>query len=236
MKVICEYCKNTFDTEKNNKCPSCGADISSNEMLKEKMRIENEKQKIELEQEKIEQMRRQKTIESIERGEKFAKILKIGCLIPFILMIILLIVSISIAIKDQIVGNENDKENEVKQVMVQGNFNKAVSNNVLSVICDEVEEFKKYSKPTPGYKYIRFHFIVENVTDIEIYDDEPIRALVDGIQCERVSFSDVKKLPESYIMPGAKIDGYIGFEIPEDATRVEIKYGDYITIYVDIDK
>lgn len=234
MKVICEYCKNTVDTEQNNKCPTCGADISNNEMIKENMRIENERDRIVLEQQKTDALRNKEILESQRRGTQFVRILKIGCLIPFILMIILLVISISIAIKEQIVGDKIDEESQIKEVMAQGDFNEPVNNSVLSVTCDKYEEFERYSKPTPGYKYIRFHFIVENVTDEEIYDDESIRALVDGIQCERASFSDKKQLPEAYIMPGAKVDGYIGFEIPENTTRVEIKYGDYITIFVDI--
>ena len=234
MKIICEYCKNTVDSDKYTKCTTCGADINNSEMIKNTIKMQNEKQRIELEQEKIEQIRRKKTLESMEKGEQFAKILKIGCLIPFILMIILFVISISMAIKEQLGFNNENQEDKTQAVVVQGEFNQPVNNSVISVTCDKYEEFERYSKPTQGYKYMRFHFIVENVTDEEIYDDEKIRVLVDGIQCERVSFSDVKQLPETYIMPGTKIDGYIGVEIPEDATDAEIKYGDYITIYVDM--
>jgi len=206
------------------------------EIKNEQEKIELEKKKIQLEQEKIENIRRQETLESMRKGTEFVRILKIGCLIPFILVIILLAVSIIIAIKDQVVTNDNNDKNIVQEVAVEGNFNEPVSTSTFSVTCDGYEEFERYSEPTNGYKYVRFHFTVENISDKELYDEEKIRALVNGVQCERASFSDKKQLPEAYIIPGGKIDGYIGFEIPENAKKIDIKYGDYITIHVDMNK
>ena len=239
MKVICEYCKNTFDSEKNNQCPTCGADISNNEMIKENIKIENERDRIVLEQQKTDAIRNKEILESQRRGTQFVRILKIGCLIPFILMIILIVISISMAIKEIVTLGQDDTENidtenKIQEVMTQGNLNEPVSTSTYSVTCNGYEEFEKYSKPTNGYKYMRFHFTIENISDETIYSDEALMLLVNGVQCERARFSDVKKLKEAYIIPGAKIDGYIGFEVPENASNVEIKYGEYITIYVDI--
>ena len=233
MRITCEYCGSSIDTEKDDKCPSCGANIGTNKEMKEAMNIQKQQEKENLEQSRLYNMEKDRLLKSQESATKFVKFVKIGCSIPIILIILMMTIAfIGVLKNNNIINNKEEKTIEIIEKQVEGNLKETVSTSTYSVICDNYEEFERYSKPTSGYKYIRFHFIIENISDEEIYDNVPVRAIADGIQCERANFSDKKVLPNLNIMPGAKNDGYIGFEIPENAELIDIKYGNYITIHI----
>ena len=79
-------------------------------MIKENMRMENERDRIVLEQQKTDALRNKERLENQRKETQFLRILKIGCLIPFILMIILIVISISMAIKEVMSLGKDDTE------------------------------------------------------------------------------------------------------------------------------
>ena len=252
MKIICEYCDSSVDIKNNTKCPNCGADLSSNKFFRDSMNMKFEKEKIELEKEKL-QLEKEKaryninqpTAEQKEAFKSLSRFLKIGCSIPFIFVIFVIIFIIinifnftgSLIDATQTLSTAFSEESLVES-QVEGNFNEPISTSTYSVTCNHYEEFEvPYSTPTVGHKYVRFHFIVENISNEDIYSDEKIRTIADGIQCQRMDYyKNVTELPVSYISPEAKIVGYIGFEIPENTKLLQIKYGDYVTINIDMNQ
>lgn len=250
MKISCEYCGTQFETEVAHICPNCGASFDKNRIVEEKRtaentksRIEMERKRVELENRKIETERNRNTLHFMQQGIEVAKAVKIGCAIPIICFVLIIIVGTVMGIVEVVSQNDSnnpsssyedyDNTPEVIETPVTVNFNEVGETSKYAVMCDSYEIIDRYPfEPTMGYEYVTFHLIVENKSDERLETEQAIDCLADGIMCEERWDNNRLSLP-GYINKGIKGAGYICFEVPINTVCFDIKYGDYITIHID---
>lgn len=249
MRINCEYCGFSFDSDEHGTCPSCGASTSGNFLLENERKqkgILTDYEKLKLEEqarkEKLENDKREQALELDKQTAQVSKVLKIGCLIPFILfvagIIIVIILAFVTSIKDNFVdnGSSSDKENdteivEVVETPVTVGFNEIASTSKYSIICDSYEVVDSFPFACDdGYQCVKFHFIFENLSDDYVnFSKIKMHCISYGLACESHWKNGVKGIPGS-LDKGLKTDGNEVFEVPINANEFEIKYGDYITI------
>ena len=125
MKVTCEYCESVVDAEKNDPCPNCGAPLADSRKAKEAELREAQKKKEayerearekqrKLEQERIEAERGKMILDAVTnvtghaRSVKNSRALKVGCLIPIVVIALIIILSIAFSVIRQISGGSVD--------------------------------------------------------------------------------------------------------------------------------
>ena len=252
MKVICDFCGSSYDTDNNSTCPSCGGTHADNIMVKnerQKQGILTNYEKIRLEEQarkqKLENDKREQAVELEKQTTQVQKILKIGCLIPFVLFVIGIVIVIIMAfwssIKENFIDNKNDKNSDIMtdtevvaivETPVTVGFNETAATSKYSIICDKYEVVDSYPfSANNGYQYVKFHFVFENLTNDYInFSKIKMNCLSDGLACESRWKTGVKGIPGS-VDRGLKADGNEVFEVPIDTKEFDIKYGDYITIH-----
>lgn len=81
-----------------------------------------------------------------------------------------------------------------------------------------------FMQPEEGNKIIAAYFIVENTGDSDLFTGPfDFDCYADDTTTEALYFSD-KALSSDSVSPGRKSEGYIWFEVPENAKKIEIEY------------
>ncbi len=89
----------------------------------------------------------------------------------------------------------------------------------------DYKDYDQYSAPADGKKYIAATFKIENVSDGDIYIDN-LECYADGSKCNEQSFWD-KDIDSPFfntLSAGRNTDGTVFFEVPADATEIELEY------------
>lgn len=137
--------------------------------------------------------------------------------------------------------NSPTEPEKLEDVKVYVGLNEVAETVNYSVICDGYEEwiydpndvFAKYRQPAAGNRFVRFHFIIENTSDSEIYTDEEYVVSADGFQCEKISLTqdaEDSQIQDVRLASGLKTAGYIYREVPIDAKEITLKYGEWVHI------
>ncbi len=89
--------------------------------------------------------------------------------------------------------------------------------------CETDTSYSSYSAPKDGYHYITCTFEFDNAGDsdeyISIYDFD---CYADGVNCDQSYFRDDSL--SATLSTGHKAQGTVTFEVPDDATVVEVEY------------
>lgn len=247
---VCPECGAAFD--KNSELEKI------RRLQEKKEQLENKRKKIELEEKeealkrfKIENKRYEKNIENINKSKKISNIIIKIFLYSFIIFASFIAVIFITGVAIGLYGfnnleSENLETNEIVEnvsgvieptfIETNAGFNEFANNGVLNVKVDEFEIFDSYPlKNDKGYVSVAIHFIIENTTN-EIFDNE-INVIVttDDLLAEDIYFKydEYKELKDMEIPANTKYDGYLLYTIPEDANKINIKYGEYITFTFD---
>lgn len=129
MRIHCEYCGCSFDSDEHGTCPSCGASSENNILIKnerqkqgiytdyEKIKLEEQARKEKLENDRIEQL-----VELDKQTAQVRKVLKIGCLIPVILFLIgfavIVVLSFTKAIKNNFFDDNKGTMNTDSEIEI----------------------------------------------------------------------------------------------------------------------
>lgn len=246
MKIVCSYCDTEFDTEGKSCCPSCGASFSDNALYLKLKKSAEEKREMNLKSDNIELERRRLALEmqkieaeSEKSIKRTTKAMRICCLVPFLIIIAVLTATIIYSIIKGISKNNNTAGNDnvtssviEKEKPVAVSFGEEAVTKKYTVVCDKAEEVSRYPfDTTKGYKCVSFHIVVKNTTDAKLKLDNSTVCSVNGYQCEE-EWASNQKLLSSNIEAGMKDDGFVWFEIPEDAENVELLYDGLVTVTV----
>ena len=246
MKIICEYCKNSIDTSKDNKCPNCLASYSDNKMFKEGLE-ELKKQKdqeyrareLDIEKQKIQNEQVKSILETTKKIFGFQKYIIFIPILFFLLIFFGIIFSIFNSHKDYpkrftTTTMPNITTTTEKKVAV--GLNEFGETSKYKVKIDKtlnIDKIYGVISPSEGKKYKAFHLIVENKTESTLILNAKINCIVDDfVQKESNYHSKYPPLPFK-IDSLLKAEGYVIFEVPINAKKYDIKYGDYITIHID---
>lgn len=249
-KLKCEYCSNLI-TEKDLKCPNCGANCSK---VIEKYKEEKE------EEEKAKQEEQRQEAEKMLKG--FGKSFSLFALIPiimFIVVAILIITSFFSFGKDIKSENDNffdDVEEQVedKQEQVTVGYQETAKTKNANITLDSYEFYEYKSNEFPeqyntkdGYQKIAFQVKIENKTDEEVKTvfDYKYSMKADGYKVDEAEykvgmFTYASPGKENYptiknadIGPKETLQGYVNFTVPTNAKELTLRIGDYVTIKMD---
>ena len=233
MKIICEYCKNTIDTDKYSRCPNCMATFKDNKEFKERIASLKEKEKIEIERGQIQNEAAKKILAHTNNVFKSQKYIFSFIIIIFIISLIAGFFIFSRGFK-QVKTTEKSIQLTEKSSTV--GFDEYGETSKYRVKVDKATDLKKLYEvftPSEGKKYKVFHLLLENKLNKTLYLGEKVNCIVDDIaQKEVYYFTKYPSLP-SHVDKDLKVEGYVIFEVPKDAKKYDLKYGDYITIHIE---
>ncbi len=253
MKIFCEFCGAQFESEVANFCPACGAAFSGNDQIEHKLQHQKQLDHLEIEDQKMDLKERQAQIEAMQSRNQNAKIsrnMSKGCFVLFAVSVALIVLAgVGLAVMDELSAIALEREEreehsavpvitepEEADVPVSGNFNEPVQAVNYSVICDSFEEIERWPfEPSEGYMYVSFHLIVKNTGVGKIDTTDDIMCLVDGIMMSHIWHSERKDMPVTTLPAGVSAEGNICFEVPVAAEVFELRYGEYVTIYIEND-
>jgi len=235
MKFFCEYCGNRIDADKDHKCPHCGASYKQNKKF---IKLEEQKNK----EQQINDENKQKIIKHVFGVFAFSKLFMIIPVIIFAVIVVMMIVAISS------VNNENkNKDNnfDVQEMFDSMMGEESKDQEKVVVNFNEFAETKKYrvkvtkyeavednfQEAEEGYELVKFHLIVENLSDTSIRS-ENVNCIVDGVAQNNDVYSGHSDLP-FHIEKELAVKGTSAFFVPKDASSYDIRYGDYVTIHIE---
>ena len=247
MKLFCEFCGASINTEIDNKCPHCGADFSQNQHVKAYHNFQNDiecqKQQYDLQQEylKTEQIKnRIKTEKSISATNK---VMRIGCLIPIIIFTLAIICGVIISLVPEFYPQQNIEvptEPEYVEPYHKAVVGETISTKDYELVCDKWEYYTPNSYAIQkGEKYICFHFVLTNTTDSTIIDDEGIYCYdSNGSACStQASISNElrnERFKKQNVPAGKSHSGWVYYIIPSNEKNVTIMFGEKIEINIDL--
>lgn len=125
--------------------------------------------------------------------------------------------------------SKSESEEEVKEE-ASGNVYKVgetLDTGKMKVTFQSVEDYvsdNMFIEPEEGNKYIRAYFVMENTgssdTLVSSYDFD---CYADDSAADIPLLSD-KMLSSATLSPGRKAEGYVYFEVPQNAQKIEIEY------------
>ena len=237
MKFFCEYCGNRIDAEVDEKCPNCGASYKKNKSF-----IELEKNRVQ--QNELNNEYKHKIINHVLGTMKFSKVFMLIPIIFFLIVFTTIIISIVNFEKDN-KTNKNDNFTEVQDKIDSIINNNSKEQEKVTVGFNEFAETEKYRVKVEkyevvedmfhhageGYELVKFHLIVENLSDTSIRS-ENVNCIVDGIAQTNDVYSGHSDLPFQ-IDKELAVKGTSTFFVPVNASSYDIRYGDYVTIHIE---
>ncbi len=89
---------------------------------------------------------------------------------------------------------------------------------------DDYTTDNEFMQPKEGHKLICAYFIIENTGDSDLFTGSfDFSCYADNSAAESHYF-DEKALPEDSLSPGRKKEGYVWYEVPVNAEKIEIEY------------
>lgn len=87
-----------------------------------------------------------------------------------------------------------------------------------------------FIQPKEGYHYVTFSFEFENISSSDAYVSSfSFDCYADGAACDSTYFRD-DDLGSATLSPGRKVKGTVTFEVPDNASVVEVEY-DEISVF-----
>ena len=125
-------------------------------------------------------------------------------------------------------------EENTSNIVIDENKNKnlkvgdTLDANGLKITLNEAADWNgnhsRYSQPKNGYKYIRVYFIIKNTNSSDRYlSSYDFTCYADDAKMEEYIWGD-NTLESGKISNGRNIQGYVYFEVPKNAQKIEIEY------------
>lgn len=126
---------------------------------------------------------------------------------------------------------EKQSSDKASSVASQKSYNigEAFENDDVKITYDSCEkDWTGYTegKPKEGNKIVRAHFTIENKTSEDIYvGGSNFYCYADGSLCEDY-YATVDDMISDELSAGRKVSGYVYFEVPANASKIELEYDD----------
>ena len=257
MKITCDHCGCVIDTEKDKKCPNCGAPFSKN---KEYEGVKNIKKKqtdydfrereADIHSKELQNQIVENTLNGMNKASKFSKVIVFIVLLVFIGIFVTIILRFnslktvetnkpdnSTNILD--ILNNNDKKEENVTI----NYNENYSNEEFEIKCDNISNYEydyfEKEERRGNYNYYNFHIIFKNKTDswkvlntinltyIDENGNEDIVAKVHSPNSKEAA-----NTLDFFAKDIVTYSGNMTYEIPKYVKDVKLKYQN-VTITID---
>lgn len=224
--INCEHCGSLIDTEKDIKCPNCGAPYKNNKQYKEYQEYKKRQREIELESKKL-----SNDIKS-DIHKTTSKAIPLVFIIVFSIIVFIIIVSFFIF--KEIITQTSKVDNSYNNII--NNYPDEILDDYYDIFNNEdedsydikVKKIVKYkeTKYTNNKTYYGFYIIFENKTnswktlnDIYLlYSDEngkPVHAPRAIVSTDELDF---------FAKEVGVYEGYLYFDIPDNINDVTINY------------
>ena len=166
MKITCENCGTGIDTDKDKRCPNCGASYSNNKEYRELKDTSRKHTDYDFREREADIRTKELSNQMIEKTLNAQSKFKI---LPIIIGIIFIAIFIAAAyqifnVNKEINGNETSKD---KTILV--NFNENAVTDNFDMKCDGITNYKKdifeEKEEDKGIAYYNFHIVFNNKTD-----------------------------------------------------------------------
>ena len=124
-------------------------------------------------------------------------------------------------------SQEETKEESKEEVNNVFHVGDVVDTGKATITFKSVEDYttdNMFMQPEDGNKYIGAYFVIENTGDSDLstgsYDFD---CYADNSTADSKYFTE-KALSYDSISPGRKTEGYVWFEVPQNAEKIEIEY------------
>lgn len=119
--------------------------------------------------------------------------------------------------------SESSQE-EISNIFHVGDVIDTGKANVTFKSVEDYVSDNMFTQPEEGNKFIQAYFIIENKDTNDLFTGSwDFKCYADNSVCD-ARYVTEKALPDSTISPGRKSEGYICFEVPENAEKIEIEY------------
>ncbi|MBR3145145.1 MAG: DUF4352 domain-containing protein [Clostridia bacterium] len=122
---------------------------------------------------------------------------------------------------------EQSGSSQEENKRVEINVGETLNANELKITYDSAEKWSssnEFIQPGDGKQFIRLHFSIENNTGSDQYIGlGDFECYADGSKCESSYFGD-DMLSFDSLSSGRKIAGYVYYEVPVNASEIEIEY------------
>ena len=128
--------------------------------------------------------------------------------------------------------------NNYQEKNINADFNEKIDMKNYSIICDEMRLNNFYNinnnivQPLDGYKYVTFHFILDNYSYQTLFFNDEIYIKYD----DKMTLSQIDYFKDNLlgiIMPNEKKEGYYTFLIEENVKEYIIQIGNNISINIE---
>ena len=222
MRITCEHCGTGINTDKDKRCPNCGASYSNNKEYKKYKEIEDKRTEYEFREKEANLETRQITNDMLKNSAKFGKHFFAVPIIMFVVIVCIMGSLIYFGNKKMgVIGGE-------KEITV--GFNETASNSKYDMKVDEVtvvteDKITTFMMQDENTTYYGFHVVFKNKTDYwnnlsEInctYTDDKGN---DDIKAKRFTTSDMSGFTTEQVT----YSGYIYCGLPNYTQDVNVKF------------
>lgn len=125
-------------------------------------------------------------------------------------------------------SGENTTENVTKEENKRVNVGEKYQDNSISItylsLNDNFTAYSQYADIKSGYKVIKLDFEFENLSSTdEFVSSINFNCYADGYECEEFLYVD-DAIISADLSSGKKAKGSIYFEIPQNASEIEVEY------------
>lgn len=187
MKITCEHCGCVIDTDKDKKCPNCGAPYSKNKEYSEVKDVKKKLTDYDLKEREVDIHSKELQNQIVEKTlNSMGTVKKVSSAFIFIVFVIIIVFIAFFFLRFRNTARENpinntqtnideqiDKVNDIfnktdSKEPVTIKFNENHSNDTYEIKCDGVSKYKLDSfekKKANSYTIYSFHIIFKNKTD-----------------------------------------------------------------------
>ena len=254
MKLTCEHCGAGIDTDKDKKCPSCGAPYGTNKQYKEYHKKNYDYDLREREADIHSKELGNQIIEGVIETHKKMSGIRIIVSIFFIVIFLFIVYAAYNTFNNtrnsmtEVNNINNTIDNNLKNLVdkehIIVSFNELAKNDNFEIKCDKITNYKldvfeKEEFDKSNLKIYNFHIVFKNNKDAINIIDRISLTYTDEYGNENVSakkhnanVDESKNQMELYVSGNLTYTGNVSFEIPKYVKDVKLVYKN-VTIVID---
>lgn len=230
MRITCEHCGTGINTDKDKRCPNCGASYANNKEYREERDTKRKhtdydfrEREAEIRAKELGNQMIEKTLDAQSRFKLF----------PIIVFLLALAIIGFVVYKMFNFSAENKTFQHPEEETITVQFNENAISNEYDIKCDGITKYKRdeFEKESNDVDIYNFHIVLNNKSDSFILTDKIGLTYTDDKGNENISakkhmqnMEEYKNALTSIAMNKVVYTGNLSFEIPTYVKDVKIIY------------